>query len=196
MRLPRAFAFAALGLALTACSSSIVKTGFDRLGGPSTTAASKPAAGAPAIWVTLAAKGIKFSMAKLGTDAAVAVWAAKDGSQMALRDGVLINTRGFGMDLMSAQAPSLATLVKMGGHNRIYYDLDGSDTMRSHSFKCTSEPGAAGDKQFARHIVENCVGDLGTLQNDYWLDSSGRVAASRQWVSQGVGYAAIEKNES
>ena len=193
MSMHRAIAATLIGVLLSGCASSFVKSGLNRLGGPATTATSVPAAGAPQVWVTLRSKGIKFSMAKLASDGAVVVWAAKDGSQMALRDGVLINTRGFGWDMMSADAPSLATLAKLGSHKRVYYDLDGTDTMRTHNFDCKAESGPVTDTPFKRHIVEHCVGDLGTIENDFWLDSSGHIAQSRQWVSQGVGYAAIEK---
>ena len=193
MSMHKAIAAALIGVLMSGCASSFVKSGLNRLGGPATTATSVPAAGAPQVWVTFRSKGIKLSMAQLASDGAGVVWAAKDGSQMALRDGVLINTRGFGWDMMSADAPSVATLAKLGSHKRMYYDLDGTDTMRTHTFDCKAESGPTTDTPFKRHIVEHCGGDVGAIENEFWLDSAGRIAQSRQWVSQGVGYAAIEK---
>lgn len=184
-----------VGALLSGCSNSIVKQGVSRLSGSSTTTAVQPPKGAPKIWLTLVNKGVKFSMSALQNVGPVTVWAAADGTQAAIRDGMLINTRGFGRDLMSAEVPTMAVLLKPGEHSRVYFDLDGSDAMFRHDFTCTSEVGKDDKAPGLRLITENCVGDLGTIANKFWIDSANRIQKSRQWVSQGVGYAAVEKNE-
>ncbi len=180
---------------MAGCSSNIIKSGISRLGGPGTTTVTKPPKDAPWVWVTLPSRGTKFKMKELGREGDVTVWAAQDGSQMALRDGIVINTRGFGMDLMSAQAPSLATINRMGSHNRVYFDLDGTDTMRRHDFTCTSEAGSTEGTDFARHVVENCQAEIGTIRNEFWFDRAGQLQLSQQWLSQGVGYAAVDRKQ-
>lgn len=193
-------AHASVGLALVAalavagCGSKLVRAGLARAAGPGASPAIQPAAGAEAIWLTLPGRGVKFSMALLDVDGDVKVWAAKDASQVALREGVLISTRGFGRDLISASVPSLATLRAGGDYPRSYYDLDGTDTTIRHVFACHTGPEASDDPQ-VRHIVEVCSGDMGQIRNEFWFDVVGNLIKSRQWVSQGVGYAAVEKNE-
>lgn len=192
---PRSVAAAtALALLLAGCGSPLLKTGLSRFAGTPGTATVQPAAGAPEIWLTLPQRGVKFSMSLLERDGPVSVWAAKDGSQVALRNGFLISTRGFGRDLMSAEAPSVATLTSGQPHQRSYFDLDGTDTTIRHTFTCTVEAGdKAAEMPGTRHLIEACAAEIGTIRNEFWIDSAGGMRKSKQWVSQGVGYAAVDR---
>ena len=192
---PRSVAAAAtLALLLAGCGSPLLKAGLSRFAGTPGTATVQPAAGAPEIWLTLPQRGVKFSMSLLERDGPVSVWAAKDGSQVALRNGFLISTRGFGRDLMSAEAPSVATLASGQPHQRSYFDLDGTDTTIRHSFTCTVEAGdKAAEVPGTRHLIEACAAEIGTIRNEFWVDSAGSLRKSKQWVSQGVGYAAVDR---
>lgn len=183
-----------LAFLLASCGSPMVKAGLSRFAGTPGTPTVQPAAGAPQIWLTLPQRGVKFSMSLLEQDGPVTVWAAKDGSQVALRNGFLISTRGFGRDLMSAEAPSISTLTSGQAHQRSYFDLDGTDTTIRHSFTCTVEAGdKASEVPGTRHIVEACAAEIGTIRNEFWVDSAGSLRKSKQWVSQGVGYAAVDR---
>lgn len=182
--------FAAV-VTLAGCNSAALTTAARNIIGPTGAPAVKPVAGAPQIWLTLVSRGIKFPMSQVGLRDGVAIYASKDGSQVFLRNGVLIATRGFGRDLMSADAPSAATLRAGTAHKRSYYDLDGTDTTIRHVFNCNVERDTAENNG----IVEDCTTDIGTIRNQYWFDSAGSVSKSRQWVSQGVGYAAVERKD-
>lgn len=176
---------------LAACNAAAMKTVASRVLGPDATPAVKPADGAPQIWLTLVSRGTKFPMTQIGRREGVTIYASKDGVQVFLRDGILIGTRGLGRDLMSAEAPSPAALRAGGAHQRSYYDLDGADTTIRHRFTCKVERDAAETNA----IAEACAADIGTIRNQYWFNSAGSVSKSRQWVSQGVGYAAVERKD-
>ncbi len=191
MILRRSLLTLAAVVSLAACNSAAVKTAASKLLGPSASPAVKPAAGAPQIWLTLVSRGIKFPMSQIGQRDGVTIYASKDGAQVFLRNGILIGTRGLGRDLMSADAPSPGALRAGAAHQRSYYDLDGTDTTIRHVFTCTVERDAAVENA----IAEACTADIGTIRNQYWLDSGGSVSKSRQWVSQGVGYAAVERKD-
>lgn len=178
-------------LTLTACNSAAVTKAARSLIGPTGSPAVKPAAGAPQIWLSLLSRGIKFPMTQVATRDGVTIYASKDGAQVFLRNGILIGTRGLGRDLMSADAPNPAALRSGAPHQRSYYDLDGTDTMIRHVFTCTVERDLAGENG----VVEACTADIGRIRNQYWFDSAGSVSKSRQWVSQGVGYAAVERKD-
>lgn len=190
----------AAAILVSSCASVVplVKGGMARVSGAASSVpiAARAPNGAPQILVTLRSRGVKFPMGQLDTDGGVSVWAANDASQVALRNGVLISSRGFGMDLMSADVPSIAELV--GGaaqHSRTHFYLDGSDTPIRRTYTCTSEAAPeANPSGAAHHIIENCQGDAGTIQNEYWLDSAMNVIKSHQWLSQGVGYADFGPN--
>ncbi len=177
--------------ALAACNAAVMKTAASKVLGPSATPAVKPAAGAPQIWLTLVSRGIKFPMTQIDQHDGVTIYASTDGAQVFLRNGILIGTRGLGRDLMSADAPTPAALRAGGAHQRSYYDLDGTDTTIRHLFTCKVERDAADTTA----IAEACAADIGTIRNQYWFNSAGSVSKSRQWVSQGVGYAAVERKD-
>ena len=177
--------------ALAACNAAVMKTAASKVLGPSTTPAVKPVAGAPQIWLTLVSRGIKFPMTQIDQREGVTIYASTDGAQVFLRNGILIGTRGLGRDLMSADAPTPAALRAGHAHQRSYYDLDGTDTTIRHLFTCKVERDAADPNA----IAEACAADIGTIRNQYWFNSAGSVSKSRQWVSQGVGYAAVEQKD-
>ena len=193
-RLAPVFGIMAFGLA--GCGAApLAQAALARLSGVNSAPAAvqAPKVG-PAIMVTLASRGVKFQMRPLKRDGNVTLWAAGDFSQLAMRDGILISTRGFGMDLMSADVPTVADLV--GGaamHKRTHHYLDGADSPIRRDYDCTTEPVAEdGPKTVAHHIREVCQSHIGRITNEYWIDSGLHVVKSRQWVSQGVGYATIE----
>ena len=178
-------------VSLTACNSAAVESTASKLLGSPAPPAVKPAAGAPQIWLTLVSRGIKFPMSQVSARDGVTIYASKDGAQVFLRNGILVGTRGLGRDLMSADAPTPAALRAGAPHQRSYYDLDGTDTTIRHVFTCTVER----DPAAGNAVAEACTADIGTIRNQYWFDSAGGLIKSRQWVSQGVGYAAVERKD-
>ncbi len=163
----------------------------------------QPAAGAPAIWLTLPNKGVKFAMGLLESRDGVNIYASPDGTQVFLRDGMIIATRGFGPDLMSSEAPAMATVLSQTPHRRVMFQLDGTDTMQSEVFNCrvqptAPKPGAGAQTEGASTVVmldEICENPLRTIRNQYTLGRVGTVVKSRQWVTKGVGYAIVEAKD-
>lgn len=147
------------------------------------------------IMVEMPAKALKFPMYPVERDGDVTVWAAQDSSQLAIRGGMVIASRGFGMDIMSAQVPPVSELV--GGaaeHQRVYNLLDGTDSPVQEVFTCTMGPGVSeGGPSAAQHVAETCIGPR-KIRNEFWLGNSGQVIYSRQWLSTGAGYVVFGTN--
>ena len=161
------------------------------LGGTAAAPGSGAVAKGPSLLASLPAQGRVLQLYVLDRDGPVTTWATPDGLQIMLRDGMLIQTRGIGMDMMSATVPTLGQISAMSAHNRSHYFLEGSDTPFRRDYACTVAQGAA-DKALpnARHLVETCTGSAGFITNHYWLQG-GKLLKSQQWVSQGVGYAVM-----
>ena len=129
----------------------------------------------------------------------VLTWKTPDGVTFSQRNGVLIQTRGLGADLMSAQAPSVAQLMRAGeGYQRIYYFLGGDDQGTRRTYDCTTTIVGKGSIEVvgrtynATHVTELCERPLGKLTNDYWVEGSS-IRKSRQWVSGAIGYIDFER---
>lgn len=157
------------------------------------------AAGKPILLVSSATLGQTGLLTIFDSKGDVLTWKTPDGVTFSQRGGVLIQTRGLGADLMSAQAPSVGQLMQAGdGYQRIYYFLGGDDQGTRRTYDCrTAVVGAESIEILGRahkttHITELCERPLGKLTNDYWVEG-GSVRKSRQWVSGAIGYIDFER---
>ena len=129
----------------------------------------------------------------------VVTWKTTDGTTFTHREGVLIQTRGLGPDLMSSQAPSAAELRADGGtHQRIYYFLGDDDQTTRRTYDCTvTADGTEQIEIFARtHSVakftETCSRPQGSIKNTFWFEGS-TIRKSKQLASGGVGFITFER---
>lgn len=190
-------AFGTLLLLLSACAQAGGGLGAVAM---STVAGVKPATAtsqapldARQLSVTMPARAIKFPIVPIEKDGDVTVWAAQDGSQVALRGGMVISSRGFGMDLMSAEVPTVATLLSGATHPRVYHYIDGANQPIRQSYACSTRPGTTTDGPAVAHqIEETCVGTAGTVVNEFWISKGGTVETSRQWLSQDAGHLILQ----
>jgi hypothetical protein len=124
----------------------------------------------------------------------VVTWSTSNGVTFSLRNGVLIQTRGLGPDLMSAQVPTVAQLSTPGGtYQRIYFFLGADDRPTRRTLDCTTT--VVGRKTitvFGRshevtQISEVCTRSTSQITNDYWIEG-GSIRKSRQWTSGSIGH--------
>ena len=199
-----------LGLGLAACSNDPARTvGWDKarqalsaLGDgkkppsrvPTLTPAQVDSSPVKLLFVVVESDGRGTGFGRIATNLGTETFASLDGISLTLRDGVLISTRGLPPDLMSAQAPSSASIAAgQGSHPRSYQILDGSDRTISLSYEChlriegqeTLE--IAGRRHATRVIDEVCIGDGAVFENRFWVDQRGKIRQSRQWTGTSVG---------
>lgn len=135
-----------------------------------------------------------------GQNGPVRTWTTAGGTTLALRDGVLVATRGLrGADLMSAAVPSVATLrTGSGSHRRSMFYLDGDDQPVRRDFVCELRNAGAETAELiersypVRHIVEACTGAAGAFENQYWIEASGSLRRSRQWIGPELGSVELD----
>lgn len=146
---------------------------------------------APQLAMTLENRNIILTIAKVERQQDVEIWAVADGPQVFLREGMILGTRGFGPDLMSAHAPSAATLRSMTDHSRSYAVLDGTDTLQTETFACTAQPAPAPAPAPALTVDETCTSPQRVIRNQFSFGRSGKVVNSRQWLGPTAGYTII-----
>lgn len=129
----------------------------------------------------------------------VITWKTTDGATFSLRDGVLIQTRGLGPDLMSAQAPTAAALRTEGGtHQRVYYFLGDDDQTTRRTYDCTvTASGAEEIEIFARphsaeKFTETCARSQDSITNTFWFEGP-TIRKSKQLASRGLGFIDFER---
>ncbi|OWU68415.1 hypothetical protein ATO3_24115 [Marinibacterium profundimaris] len=131
------------------------------------------------------------------------VWRTENDVSLTLRDGVLIETRGLGGDLVSAEGgPALAAVrsrsAGQGAKRQVYSALDNKPVVMN--FVCAvddlgPETIVIVERRHAtRHLRETCELKGGTVVNDYWVDSRGpTVWRSRQWAGPNIGYVTFRQ---
>lgn len=157
------------------------------------------AAGKPVLLVSSKTLGQTGFLGISDAKGDVVTWRTPDGATFSQRNGVLIQTRGLGADLMSAQAPSVGQLMQPGtSYQRIYYFLGDDDqgTRRTYDCKTTivgkESIDVLGRSFGATHVTELCERPLGKVTNDYWIEGSS-IRQSRQWVSGAIGYIDFQR---
>jgi len=185
----RAAACSAALMLLVVCGCS---NAIDTLGLGGNVAAPEPQLiGPERLRVSLPSRDAQAVLGPVSRNAGITVWQTLDGISLSFRDGVLIETRGLGDDLMSSDAAGTVAMLRgrMGGdyYPQIRTYLDGEQRTAIRSFMCRR---AATDDSV--RIDETCVSTNETVTNSYWLNSAGSVIRSRQWVGPDIEYMETE----
>lgn len=125
-------------------------------------------------------------MMQAGVNGNVRTYFAPDSISFALRDGVLIASRGLGGDLMQADVSQVIPRIRAGSGQarRVHHYLDGEDQEYTVSFDCS----------YARsrsEVIETCQGDIANFTNRYVL-KGGKIVVSVQWVAPQLGSFKLE----
>ncbi len=144
-----------------------------------------------------------------GDPGRIVVWRTGDDITLAMRNGVLIATRGLGGDILSARVQVAGERPGPAGGGEKSFDIRALDNKALRlTLACTlSDLGPAtieiiGHAHATRHIRETCEGGVardntgtpGRVVNDYWVDTgAGLVWQSRQWAGPQTGYLRMRR---
>lgn len=131
----------------------------------------------------------------------IVVWRTEDNVSLAVRNGVLIETRGLGGDLGSSAVQVEGFRPGPGGSGPRVMQIRALDNkLVQISLACEltdlgPEPVEIVELRHpTRHLREHCEGGGGTVVNDYWVESRrGIVWQSRQWAGPFIGYIALRQ---
>ncbi len=142
-----------------------------------------------------------FSLQSRNDD--VATFVNAQGASVSLRDGMLVATRGFSADIMSADASASARALVSGGpgdfYPRFQTTLDGESAVQYQTQQCemaerVTETITISDRVHDTvRLTERCFLPDGAEINTYWLGRSGTVLKSRQWMGPWLGHMTIER---
>lgn len=130
-----------------------------------------------------------------------ATWFGPDRRALSFKHGVLSGTRGLGDDLMAVKADAAIETIRARQSGQVlhsYYYLDGLGITQSLQLECAIAPGGQERLEIGEiaaqttEVVETCRNGGFEVQNRYWVDATGQILKSRQWIGQTLGYAAIQ----
>ena len=123
-------------------------------------------------------------------------WLTPDRTAIVTRDGVVIATRGLVGDLASARVPDIRS--ERGETTRDHYYLGPNQRSVRERFSCNIATDSSetvrivGTAYATTRVSERCRSDEASFTNIYWIENSGKIRKSRQWISTFVGYVDIE----
>lgn len=144
--------------------------------------------------------GASLYLVPFSTNGRVETWATSDDITLSFRDGILAATRGLGPDLMESATPPFSVIRSGAGTTvRQAAFLDGADHLVTYRYDCSlRRMGSAlinvlGQQQSVQYLQEECVGVNTRFVNEYWLDSSGKLLKSKEFLAPGIGHAVITR---
>jgi hypothetical protein len=152
----------------------------------------------PVDLVTVESTGAQAVIAKIASNAGVETWSSVDKKTLSLRSGVLVASRGLGDDLIGATVPTLSQITGGGSYTRRHSWIEEDDLANRHDFSCQGQ--VVGPTTITvversypvREIRETCNGVEWSFRNVYWVQTSGKLRQSRQYVSDDIGYVMIQ----
>lgn len=159
----------------------------------------------PLLAAEMPARKANATMVVVGENAGHRTWVAADGIMLITQEGVLTGTRGFGRDLMVSNVNAVLPALRAGAGTvpREMSRIDDEGHVTPKSYRCTISQGGPQQvdlisRTVATHLVtEACTGVSGEedaaavgeeFTNRYWLDGTGRIRQSDQWVGPYYGY--------
>ena len=143
----------------------------------------------PVLFIELPQSGQQAIMSLTGVNGAVLTWSTADGRSISLAEGVLVATRGFGEDLISADVTG--TLSALAGGPRVYEKfasfLNGENKVIIRSYSCTmTGPLTETIDSFGRTILtsrwnEICRSVAGESHSDFWQTADGTWRADQSF---------------
>ena len=154
----------------------------------------------PLLVAAVPATGGQALMAPLLSNGNRDTWGSNDGITVTSVDGVVVGTRGLGYDLMGADTGGLRAVIAAGGGEtvRINDRLNGLGVVERLPYACEvviegRETIPVIDRQVAAtKVSETCRGGQVAFQNLYWIEDSGFVRQSQQWVNEEVQYLVVQ----
>lgn len=155
-------------------------------------------AGMPLMLLSSEGFGFEGFVAPRDSRGGIVNWGTSDGLLVTLRDGVLIETRGFGGDLMSSAMPGAGQISGGGSYRRAYFSVGPDDQILRTDLTCSAQTvgtetlSVYGLAYQTRHVIEACHGGDSAVSNEYWFQGS-TIRKSREWVSPSLGYVELTR---
>lgn len=150
--------------------------------------------GTPILRAVVPGAGVDVLLSVRDTNGGVVTWESAEGITFAFRDGMLIETRGLGADLMSARAPSASSVASGAASRRSYWAVGDDDVNLRRDYDCAPQSAGTetveiyGRAHATRVVEESCVGTDSRMKNKFWFEG-GQIRQSRQFVSPDAGHA-------
>ena len=131
------------------------------------------------------------------------IWSSPDKRTITMIDGVISATRGYGGDILGYDARPTASAItgrRVAEYSRTMRFLGPQYELKGATLKCVTENQGTEDITIVEtvrklvHMVEACTDQGGgTVNSEYWVDGSGQIWQSRQWIGPQLGFVFMQR---
>ena len=153
------------------------------------------------LFVTIRNFGTVIPMTKDSVVGPRETWISDGGSTVTLENGILVATRGLGIDLSGADPVGTydAILSEGGTSKRTHGYITTLDQTQLSEMDC--EIISIGDETVEmprgsatlKKFEEDCAGTRLVFKNEYWVNADGKIVRSLQVTSPQLGFLLLEK---
>lgn len=147
----------------------------------------------PLILAGVESRGMQTILGMTGENGGMRTYVTPGQQSLILRNGIVVGSRGFGNDLMSADVAGVSALIRTrraGSGERTHRYLDGEGIERPLPLRCTVQTGAA--QEGGLQVIESCAGNGAKFENHYLVNGAGGIVVSRQWIGPAMGHVTIQ----
>ncbi|SDK67930.1 YjbF family lipoprotein [Aliiruegeria lutimaris] len=191
-------ALAALVLGSSGCGTGFRSlTGAQELGGQAGT----PHSEAPQIAAILESRDGGAVLRQVARNGDVTTWRSAGGDTLSLEDGIIVATQSLTPDILSVEGlfPSRwRSMARPLETTRLHRHVDGEEKVVIRGYQCEISQGVsdivtiAGKSRPVSRTDESCFNADQSFTNSYWLDNSGELVQSRQWLGDDLGYIRLQ----
>ncbi|APZ52642.1 Group 4 capsule polysaccharide lipoprotein gfcB, YjbF [Salipiger abyssi] len=155
----------------------------------------------PVAFFNVASRNSQTLLIQIEQNAPYRTFATATRQAVVMNHGMITGTRGLGGDLMSTDESAVLELVRGRQTGQVTYVqrfLTAEDITKTITYRCGVEPDKAVDVNMGlvqasgQEMVAACESPDGPSFVDYYVvDASGEILASRQWLGEVTGYAAM-----
>jgi uncharacterized lipoprotein YajG len=183
--------FAAALAALSACQPALQSLVGTQA--PEQANLSRAERGGPVMRVQIPSRNANAELVRVARTNGVETWLAVDNISLSFREGVLVGSRGLGFDLMAGDAANTLTAISGQGvpvYRRQMRYLTGDHQSTYLMAGCSMDNAGVEivSGQRLLRMEEKCTARRDVFTNIFWLNASGRIVETRQWVSPEIGY--------
>ncbi len=145
--------------------------------------------------------GSSEGLVRISSRGPIEIWRAEEGDTLTLRQGIVLGTRAFTPDLFSVEAalPSQwMDATRPATAERIHRYVDGLEQVYIRAYSCVFSETSRDELPLGAETLqlnrtdEDCYNATQSFTNSYWMNGSGQMVLSRQWLGPELGYLLLK----
>ncbi|MDV7141368.1 YjbF family lipoprotein [Tropicimonas sp. TH_r6] len=135
--------------------------------------------------------GSNEALVRVSSRAGVEIWRSESGDTLTLQEGIVLGTRALTPDLLSVEAALPSQWLgapRPATAPRVHRYVDGEEQVFIRAYSCVLSETSPVELSLGTETLllnrtdEDCYNATQSFTNSYWMNGSGQMVLSRQWL--------------